>query len=75
MPHDNKIAPVGQVQSQRRKARRVRWYVVSYLCLNALVLVLWAYYGGWGITIGGLLGLLWLLVVAPTRRRSNSAIE
>jgi len=75
MLHDDKIAPVGQVESQRRKVRRVRWCVVSYVCLNALVLVLWAYYGGWGIAVGGLLGLLWLLVVASIRRCGNSAME
>lgn len=71
MRHYSNNAPDGQVQSQRRRVRRVRWYIFSYLCLNALVLVLWAYYGGWGLTLGGVLGLLWLLVVAPTRRRGS----
>jgi len=75
MLRDNKNAPVGRARSQRRKVRRVRWYVVSYVCLNALVLLLWANYGGWGIAAGGLLGLLWLLVVSSIRRRGSSAME
>jgi len=68
MQHDYDNASVGRAHSRRRRVRRVRWYVVSYVCLNALVLVLWANYGWWGIAAGGLLGLLWLLVVARHRK-------